>query len=205
MLFRSPMPAAEAELLVLLIRIWAKMPPWRMLLAPRIPQHILGEWRWLETQTTSAAVRDFAGKVGISAVPDLQCVLPDLRHHGDSQGLPPPDTLEACVDDLTRLAAHLGLAPWAIIGHSFGGKVALTWTRRAPAGLQQTWVLDATPERLEPAQAAVATERMLMPVTGLALPQPSRQAAVEAMQEAGVDPPTAQWLGLALRQDPGGG
>ena len=66
-----PMPAAEAELLVLLIRIWAKMPPWRMLLAPRIPRHILDEWRWLETQTTSAAVRDFAGKVGISAVPDL--------------------------------------------------------------------------------------------------------------------------------------
>jgi pimeloyl-ACP methyl ester carboxylesterase len=140
-----------------------------------------------------------------AAVPDLQCVLPDLRHHGDSQGLPPPDTLAACVDDLERLAAQLGLQPWAVIGHSFGGKVALTWARRAPAGLRQVWVLDATPERVPPDLAAVTTAQMLAPVTGLPMPQRSRQAAVEALQAAGVAASTAQWLSLALRSDEHGG
>lgn len=156
---------------------------------------ILGSGRNLRT----LALRLYA------AVPDLQCVLPDLRHHGDSQGLPPPDTLSACVDDLERLAAHLGLQPWAVIGHSFGGKVALTWARRAPAGLRQVWVLDATPERVPAELAATTTEQMLAPVTGLPLPQPSRQAAVEALQAAGVEATTAQWLSLALRPDEHGG
>ena len=90
------------------------MPPWRMLLAPRIPQHILGEWRWLETQTTSAAVRDFAGKVGISAVPDLprtqtgklsEIAVREAVHGREVKGLGAlanPDSLHAIVAAVPR-------------------------------------------------------------------------------------------------------
>ena len=38
-----PIPSAEMELLILLVRIWAKMPPWRRLASPKIPSHIARE------------------------------------------------------------------------------------------------------------------------------------------------------------------
>ncbi len=52
-----PIPIAEMELLILLVRIWAKMPPWRRLFAPKIPAHVKDEMRWLErgSQTTRLA------------------------------------------------------------------------------------------------------------------------------------------------------
>ena len=49
-----PTPTAEMELLILLIRIWAKMPPWRRLFAPKIPPHVKEEMRWLESEPNRA-------------------------------------------------------------------------------------------------------------------------------------------------------
>lgn len=43
-----PIPTPEMELIILIVRIWAKMPPWRMVFGPRIPSHVLAELRWLE-------------------------------------------------------------------------------------------------------------------------------------------------------------
>lgn len=42
-----PIPTAEMELVILLVRIWAKMPPWRRVLSLRIPSHIRRELDWL--------------------------------------------------------------------------------------------------------------------------------------------------------------
>ncbi|HUQ35391.1 MAG TPA: hypothetical protein VM144_03345 [Aestuariivirga sp.] len=42
-----PIPSAEMELLILLVRIWAKMPPWRRFVSPEIPSHIAKELDWL--------------------------------------------------------------------------------------------------------------------------------------------------------------
>ena len=48
--FGWPIPSVEMEFLMLLVRIWAKMPPWRMLFRPYIPAHIWNELLWLRNQ-----------------------------------------------------------------------------------------------------------------------------------------------------------
>lgn len=60
-----PIPAAEMELLVLLVRIWAKMPPRQRLLGPRIPPHILAELRWLESQADATRLPQLAAALGL--------------------------------------------------------------------------------------------------------------------------------------------
>jgi thymidylate kinase len=61
-----PIPAASLELLILLIRIWAKMPPWRRLFAPRIPRHTLQELRWLEAEADAAEFSSLAASLGLT-------------------------------------------------------------------------------------------------------------------------------------------
>ena len=60
-----PVPQAEVELLVLLIRIWAKMPPVRRLWRPRIPRHIFEELRWLEQQVDARLFKEYASALGL--------------------------------------------------------------------------------------------------------------------------------------------
>ena len=73
-----PIPVASLELLILLIRIWAKMPPWRRLLAPRIPRHTLEELRWLEAEADAKEFGSLATSLGLAA-----------------KTLPPPDDVKA--------------------------------------------------------------------------------------------------------------
>jgi esterase len=68
--------------------------------------------------------RSFARRL-TAADPSLGLVLVDLRMHGQSQGAPSPHTLEATARDLFRLQEALALPVSGVIGHSFGGKVAL--------------------------------------------------------------------------------
>src|SRR4051812_7754159 len=75
--------------------------------------------------------------------PEWGIVLVDLRLHGRSEAGTPPHTLAACADDLLPVIAEHDIT--AIAGHSFGGKVVLATRGLAPAGLRQTWVLDASP------------------------------------------------------------
>lgn len=51
-----PIPSAEMEYLVLLVRIWAKMPPWRRVAGWRVPSSIVRELEWLRTQCKPANV-----------------------------------------------------------------------------------------------------------------------------------------------------
>jgi thymidylate kinase len=49
-----PIPSAEMELLILLVRIWAKMPLQRRWFGPKIPSHILRELDWLRRSSSEA-------------------------------------------------------------------------------------------------------------------------------------------------------
>lgn len=140
--------------------------------------------------------------------PEWRFVLVDLRHHGHSQGAPPPNTLEACVGDLLDLSRELRTAPEAVIGHSFGGKVALTYGRAlaggdetlargdveaARASLQQLWALDSNPGP----QAPSPDHEVLRVVSTLrVLPGPfgTRDEAVRGLEERGLSSGLAQWL-----------
>jgi thymidylate kinase len=58
-----PVPTAEMELLTLLVRMWAKMPPWRRLLKPKLPRCLRDEFGLLLRETRPSAVTSVANKL----------------------------------------------------------------------------------------------------------------------------------------------
>ena len=124
----------------------------------------------------------------VEARPEWGALLVDLRQHGDSTGFPPPHTLEAAAADLTHLP-HAGRVR-AVLGHSFGGKVALAYARDAEA-VEQVWVVDSTPDAREPGGSAWGMLRVLRRV-----PErfDERDEAVVALTAEGVQRPIALWM-----------
>jgi 3-oxoadipate enol-lactonase len=51
-------------------------------------------------------------------------IVPDLRGHGRSRGLPPPYHAAQLASDLARLLDHLGINSTAVLGYSQGGAIA---------------------------------------------------------------------------------
>jgi pimeloyl-ACP methyl ester carboxylesterase len=51
-------------------------------------------------------------------------IVPDLRGHGRSRGLPPPYTAAQLAADLSRLLDHLDIDSSAVLGYSQGGAIA---------------------------------------------------------------------------------
>lgn len=52
--------------------------------------------------------------------------------------------MDPTVADVERLRAHLGIAQWAVIGHSFGGLVALAYVTRHPDAVSRVVLVEAT-------------------------------------------------------------
>lgn len=132
--------------------------------------------------------------------PDLAFRLVDLRHHGDSHGdFAAPDTVEACVEDLLALAAHHQEAPIAVVGHSFGGKVALRHAARAPEGLRQSWVLDATPGPVDVLPANNEVVQVIRGIRQVPLPIAGHQELAEVLRSMGFSAGLSQWMTTNLR------
>lgn len=137
--------------------------------------------------------------------PEWGAVLIDLRQHGRSQGFPPPHTVHAAARDLVALAEGTGLVPHAVMGHSFGGKVALLFAgidAGATAQLAQVWVVDSTPDAREPGGGAWA---LLDTVRGLPDRFATRRSLVDALVARGVQSTIAQWLATNLEVAADGG
>lgn len=123
--------------------------------------------------------------------PSRAGVLVDLRLHGDSTDFGPPHTLEACARDVQRLAGSLDRPGRGLLGHSFGGKVALQVASAAPEGLEVVWVVDSTPEAREPEGNAV---RMLETLREEPGPFEDRDAAGSAIRRHGFPAMVARWM-----------
>lgn len=133
----------------------------------------------------------------VEARPGWGGLLVDLRLHGGSREAPPPHTLEACADDLRATVEAGAPRPRALVGHSFGGKVALEAAGRAPEGLEQVWVLDSTPSAREPEGSAVEMLGALRRRTG---PFADREEAVAALGEEGFPPRVGRWMATNLEE-----
>lgn len=132
--------------------------------------------------------------------PEYRFVLVDLRHHGESRGAPPPNTLRACAGDLFALGEQLGRQPEVLIGHSFGGKVALEYARQGSEALRQVWVLDAVPGAQD---GGDETEIALVirAVRSVPMPATSRREVVEYLvRHAGLSSGLAEWMATNLRR-----
>ncbi len=133
--------------------------------------------------------------------PDWQARLIDLRQHGASQGFAPPHTIAAAARDLHELAAAEQETPAAVLGHSFGGKVALMYARAHGAALRQVWLIDATPEARVPDGSAW---QMLELIRNLPRKLASRAELVGMLTRAGITTPTAQWMATNLERSEDG-
>ena len=148
--------------------------------------------------------RSFA-KALVKERPDWRLALVDLRNHGRSQGAPPPQTLAECAADLARLAERTG-PPETVVGHSFGGKVALVYARDHGAALRRLWILDSPPGE---AGAAAPDDseagRVLKTLDECPGPFERRSDAIDALVDRGVAKGIAQWLATNLVPAGGGG
>ena len=138
------------------------------------------------------------GSVGRRLVrerPDWGVSLVDLRQHGMSQGFQPPHTVQAAAADLEGLAAVV--PPDALLGHSFGGKVALLAAAQPHfrGRVRQLWIIDSTPDAGPPAGSAW---QMLLLLQRLPDDFASRAELVGALTTSRVSLPIAQWMATNL-------
>jgi esterase len=124
--------------------------------------------------------------------PEWGVVLVDLRQHGESTGFEPPHTLERTAADLAGLERAPELR--AVMGHSFGGKIALL-RGRDDHRVEQVWVVDSTPAVREPGGGPWSVLRILRALPG---PFDDREAAVDDLVARGIARPTAMWLATNL-------
>lgn len=134
--------------------------------------------------------------------PDWSAVLVDLRLHGDSRDLEGPHTMAAAADDVVALHEALReegsvTAAPALIGHSFGGKVALEVTARLAPVPVQTWVIDSTPAA---GGRGGSADRMLARLEASPSSFPDRDAAASWIAAGGFDEATARWMATNLER-----
>lgn len=136
--------------------------------------------------------------------PEYRFALVDLRHHGKSQGAPPPHTIEACAGDLLAWSESVGKMPELVIGHSLGGKVALAFGRRVMSGaamgegmeaeaLRQVWALDSNPGIQVPG-GAHQVRSVMQALRENRGPFETRAEVVELMMARGLSSGLANWL-----------
>ena len=134
----------------------------------------------------------------VDARPEWGILLVDLRLHGASkEGFQGPHTLAAAAADVDALVEELDFHAAAVLGHSFGGKVALVYTRHHGRELRQAWVIDSTLRVREPEGS---TWRVLEIVRSLPRDFGSRDELADALVEHGYARPLGQWLAMNLER-----
>ncbi|HET7276389.1 MAG TPA: alpha/beta hydrolase [Longimicrobiaceae bacterium] len=136
----------------------------------------------------------------VEARPEWGVLLVDLRLHGDSQDFTGPHTLEAAAGDVNELVRRLDFHAATVLGHSFGGKVALMYAREHGDELKQVWVVDSTVSVREPSGSAW---EMIEAVRSMPAEFPSRKEAVAGLEERGYQKAVGQWMAMNLEPSDG--
>jgi len=134
----------------------------------------------------------------VAARPGWGALLVDLRMHGESQDFAPPHTIESAARDLIDLEANLGFQPDAVLGHSFGGKVALQYLDLLDRNLGAAWIIDSPPGPRTDPNADHTTLRVLDRLQQMPRTFTSRNQFVEQIKLAGFEETLARWLALNL-------
>lgn len=138
--------------------------------------------------------------------PKWQFLLVDLRCHGDSTSLMKegPHSVASAARDVLKLLSHLKLTPRVVVGHSFGGKVALSMVDQVAKPLARpvrVWVLDATPGKVSAGADGDDHPAELISFLSI-LPKEvsSKRDVSEALIQHGFSKDVAQWVVTNLRQ-----
>ncbi|CAI9786708.1 unnamed protein product [Fraxinus pennsylvanica] len=139
--------------------------------------------------------------------PKWQFLLVDLRCHGDSTSLKKrgPHTVASAALDVLKLLGQLKLTPRVVVGHSFGGKVALSMVEQVAKPLARpvrVWVLDATPGKVRAGADGDDHPAELISFLGkLPCEISSKKDVVNALVQDGFSMDVAQWVVTNLRQN----
>ena len=133
----------------------------------------------------------------VEARPEWGALLVDLRLHGGSVGMKGPHTLQAAAADVDKLVEELDFHAVAVLGHSFGGKVALVYASHHATELRQVWVIDST---LRVGEPQGSSWRVLEVVRSLPGEFSSRDELAQAIAANGYNMPLGQWLAMNLER-----
>jgi pimeloyl-ACP methyl ester carboxylesterase len=131
----------------------------------------------------------------VEARPEYACWLVDLPHHGDSGPGAHGDSIEGVAADVEDWLRGQALRADVVLGHSYGGKVALALAARRLEGLRQVWVIDSTPE-VKPASGSAW--EMLRIVASLPSSFRTREEAVQTLVANGMTLGVSQWMSTNL-------
>ena len=127
--------------------------------------------------------------------PDCRFVLIDHRNHGRSEAGDPPNTVRSCAEDLIALSRHIG-APDIVMGHSFSGKVVLSYAQIAEKRPAQIWSLDSIPSAERGSREA---HNLIKDLAKIPLPLAKRSQLAELLQEKGFSLSIARWMTTNLK------
>ncbi|MBL8601185.1 MAG: alpha/beta hydrolase [Myxococcales bacterium] len=133
-----------------------------------------------------------------AAAPAWGFVLADLRNHGDSQGLDGDDTLAAAAADLEALLAARGHGADLVVGHSYGGKVALTVGLRGVLAPSTVMVVDSNPGPRPDLHGSEDTLVVLKHLGEVGVSFAQRDDFIAAMVALGHTAALATWLATNL-------
>jgi pimeloyl-ACP methyl ester carboxylesterase len=134
----------------------------------------------------------------VNARPEIACWLVDLPHHGGSGPGRHGDTVRGLATDVLEWAEHTSVPLHVVLGHSYGGKVALAMAERLRGSAIQVWVIDSTPDVKAPAGSAWD---MLQAVRALPPRFASRDEAQAGLRAHGYEVAVAQWMTTNLVRD----
>ena len=93
----------------------------------------------------------------------------------------------------------------AVVGHSFGGKVALRFAARVDSGVSSVWALDTPPSRRGAGARGPGSEvgQVLSTLRSISIPAASRDVVTTALEAAGFSPSMTGWMATNLRATDG--
>lgn len=99
----------------------------------------------------------WAGQVrAFAAGADVIC--PDLAGFGDSAGLEAPDTIAGHAKQVLGLLDQLGIADFALLGHSMGGMIVQEMARRTPDRISDLILYGTGPQGVLPGRFETIAE-----------------------------------------------
>ncbi len=126
----------------------------------------------------------------------FQVITVDLRNHGDSPHLPGMDYL-SMAGDIRALMQELQLETASILGHSMGGKVAMSLALRHPQRVSRLIVVDIAPVNYRHDFHAIFTSMKDLDLNGLK----NRRQAQDYLQERLEDPVLTAFLLQNLQRE----
>lgn len=130
--------------------------------------------------------------------PSWGAVLVDLRLHGGSVDFAPPHGVHACAKDLRELEVAIPGQVCAVLGHSFGGKVALAYLGENTR-VQTAWIIDSTPSARPDARGSETTTRIVSLLERLPPRFATREDFIATIEREGHDRGIAMWLAMQVK------